>query len=79
MTMVQTVIKYSKLSYREVMQMPCDLFFLMKRNASIDALSRTEEGREYLKDCKRLETTTPDYEALRRRTEYKTDKERRVI
>jgi hypothetical protein len=70
LTMVHTVIEYSGHNYREVLQMPCDLFFLMKRNATIEALSQTEKGNEYLNDCKRLQATKPDYEAIKKRSEY---------
>jgi len=64
---------YGRLNYFEVMQLPFDLFLLMKKNAFIDKMNESEEGRQYLKDCERLRQTTPDYGALRELPGYRAE------
>lgn len=54
------MISYSNLSYNEVLELPCDLFLLMRKNFIVDKLNETEEGREYLAKCERLRTTKAD-------------------
>lgn len=65
MPSIKLVMDYGRLSFYEVMSLPCDVFLLMKKHAVIDRLNQTEEGRRYLKDCRRLSQTKPDYEALK--------------
>lgn len=50
----------------EALDLPCDLFLLCYKNRTVELLSQTEEGREYLKDCKRLRQTEMDMDGLRR-------------
>jgi len=45
--------------------MPIDLYLFFLREAMIFENSQTEEGRDYLKNCWRLEQTRPDKDNLR--------------
>lgn len=67
MDSVRQVILYSGLNYNEVLQLPTDTFLLMRKNYVIEQLRKTEEGRKYLQDCKRMEVTEPDFEAIHAR------------
>ena len=62
---VRRVIRYSGLNYFQAMQLPCDLFLAMAKNDYVDELNQSEEGREYLERCKRLNTTDIDLEGLK--------------
>lgn len=64
---IHRVIQYSGLNYYQVLELPCDLFQLMLKNSIVEELNRTEEGREYLAKCERLNTTTLDEVALHKR------------
>lgn len=59
------MISYSNLSYNEVLELPCDLFLLMRKNYIVDKLNETEEGQEYLQKCERLRTTKADRAAIK--------------
>ena len=48
------------------MALPCDLFQLMVRNSILEEMEQTKEGRQDLADCRRLETTEPDLDGLRK-------------
>lgn len=65
MQSVKMVIDYSGMGYNDVMLLPVDTFQLMLKNAVIDRLNSTEQGREYLADCSRLKQTEPDLGAIR--------------
>lgn len=65
MPSINRVIEYSGLDYRKVLKLPCDVFQLMLKNSIVKELNETEEGREYLSKCERLNTTTMDIKALR--------------
>lgn len=65
MPSIHRVIHYSGLNYNQVLELPCDVFLLMVKNDYLDELNGTEEGREYLEKCKRLNTTEIDIAALR--------------
>lgn len=62
---IHDVICYSKMSYNDVLDLPVDIFLLMRKNYIIDKLKETKEGREYLEKCERLKITEPDIEGLR--------------
>lgn len=47
--------------------MPCDLFRLMLKNSIVEELNSSEEGREYLAKCERLNTTTMDVDSLHKK------------
>lgn len=64
---------YGRISYNEALDMPIDLFLLMKKNATLDRLRSTPEGRQYLEDCRRLAQKEPDYEALRQLPGYQKE------
>ena len=64
MPSIHRVIKYSGLNYHEVLNLPCDTFMLMNKNAVMDALNSSQQGRDYLKKVKRLHTTDTDIEEL---------------
>ena len=61
---IKKVIDYLNISYHEALELPTDLFMLAFKNQYILELESTEEGREYLKLCERLNTTELDYNAL---------------
>ena len=65
MPSINRVIEYSGLDYNRVLKLPCDVFQLMLKNSIVKELNETEEGREYLSKCERLNTTTMDIKALR--------------
>lgn len=64
---IHRVIQYSGLNYYQVLELPCDLFQLMLKNSIVEELNHTEEGREYLAKCERLNATTLDEVALHKR------------
>ena len=57
---IRDVIEYSGLSFNEVMELPCDLFLLMRKNYVMNKLNETEEGKNYIATCERLNTTKAD-------------------
>lgn len=67
MDAIRQVIQYSGLNYNEVLELPTDVFLLMRKNFIVEKLKQTEEGRKYLSDCERLGITEPDFEALHAR------------
>lgn len=60
------VARVSNLTLNEVLEMKHDVFLSCLKSAVIDELNETEEGRKYLEDCKRLNTTSLDKNAFRR-------------
>ena len=64
MPAIKRVIDYSGLDYNSVLNLPCDTFLLMNKNSVMAELESTEEGRQYLADCKRLQQEEPDEEAI---------------
>lgn len=58
------MVEYTRLDVRAALELPCDLYLLFYKNWYIDRLSQTEEGRQYLDDCKRLRQTRMDKKAL---------------
>lgn len=59
------VSEYSGLNFLQVGQLDYGVYLLWLRDAYIDGLNRTEEGRQYLDDCWRMEQTKPDRGKLR--------------
>lgn len=59
------VSEYTGLNFYQVGQLDYGLFLLWLRDAYIHTLNRSEEGRQYLDDCWRMEQTKPDREKLR--------------
>lgn len=65
MPSIRRVIEYSGLNYYEALNLPCDTFMLMSKNAYVDEMSKTEAGRAYLEKCARMKITEPDMGAIR--------------
>ena len=65
MRMCKDVIDYLNISYIEALELDSDVFLLAYKCAVIDKLQQTEEGREYLELCERLNTTEIDIEGFR--------------
>lgn len=60
------VAEYTKMSFSELMQVDCITFKMLLRDAYIDMMRQSEEGREYLENCWLLNQTEPDRHTLRR-------------
>ena len=54
------VAEYSGLNFHEVGQLDYGTYLLWLRDAYIAGLNQTEDGRQYLDDCWRMEQTKPD-------------------
>ncbi len=54
------VADYTGLNFHQVGQLDYGTYLLWLRDAYIAALSRTEEGQQYLDDCWRMGQTKPD-------------------
>ena len=54
------VSEYSGLNFLQVGQLDYGTYLLWLRDAYISGLNQTEEGRQYLDDCWRMEQTKPD-------------------
>lgn len=65
MSSIKDVIDYSGLDYEQVLDLPADVFLLMRKNKIIGELEKTEEGRKYLEDCKRFKVTECDTRSLK--------------
>lgn len=48
----------------DAFQLPVDLFMLYHKNAIVDKLMQSQEGRDYLEDCDRLKQTKMDKQGL---------------
>ena len=66
MPSIKDVMDYGRMNFDEVMALPFDLFMLMRKHAFIDRMNQSEEGRQYLRDCKRLGQKSPEFEKLNR-------------
>lgn len=62
------VSEYTGLNFHQVGQLDYGTYLLWLRDAYIYGLSRTEDGRQYLDDCWRMEQTKPDRAKLRQKT-----------
>ena len=59
------VMDYCHLNIAQVQELPIDTYLFLMREAMIYENSQTEEGREYLNNCWRIEQTKPDRKAIR--------------
>ena len=59
------VMDYCRINIYEVQEMEIDVYLFFLREAMIFENSRTDEGREYLRNCWRIEQTRPDRQKLR--------------
>lgn len=66
MPSIRRAIQYSGLTYHEVLELPLDVFMLMVKNHYISELNSTQEGRDYLEKCARLNTTEVDRNEVRK-------------
>ena len=64
MPSIKKVADYGNFSIHDALDLPCDMFLLMLKNATIDDLMQTEEGRDYLAKCERLNNTSIDLDGL---------------
>ena len=62
---LKLVSEYTGLNFNEVIQLDCITFKLLAKDALVDKLGQTEEGREYLENCWILTLTKPDRKKLR--------------
>lgn len=51
---------YANLSFYEALELPIDLFLLMRKNYITQKLKQTPEGVEYLQQAERLNVTKPE-------------------
>lgn len=58
---------YSRLSFREIDSLDIVDFLILRRDAYIDRLERTDKGMDYLKTAWRLQQTEIDREGLRKK------------
>lgn len=65
MPTIKRVIDYSGMNFERVLELPTDVFLLMVKDSIISELESTEEGRDYLEKCKRLNTKGVDKTAFR--------------
>lgn len=65
MEMTKVVIDYLNISFIEALELNSDAFLLAYKCAVINNLRKTEEGREYLALCERLNTTELDEEGFK--------------
>lgn len=56
---------YCNLNIAEIQELQIDTYLFFMREAMVYENSKTEEGREYLKNCWRIEQTKPDRKAIR--------------
>lgn len=66
---LKLVSDYSGLNFNEVVELDCITFKILVRDAFIDKMSQTEEGRDYLEQCWVLTQTKPDKAQLRKLVE----------
>lgn len=59
------VSDYTRLNFNEIKLLYYDEYLLYLRDAFIDNLSKTEEGREYLLNAYRITQTEPQREKIR--------------
>ncbi len=58
---------YCHVDIYEVQEMEIDVYLFFMREAMIYENSQTEEGREYLRNCWRLEQTKPERGKMRKK------------
>lgn len=63
---VAYLIKNSGMGYREVIELPYQVFLSLLKQFMIFELESSEEGREYLQQCKILNTKDADLTRIRK-------------
>ena len=66
---LKLVSNYTGLNFNEAIELDCITYKMLVRDAFIDMMSQTEEGRDYLEQCWILTQTKPDTAGLRKLTE----------
>ncbi|KOO46393.1 hypothetical protein AMD01_11190 [Priestia koreensis] len=61
----------SGMSHQEIMSLPYGIYLSYIKQNTIAELMETQEGREYLATCQRVQQKTPDLAKLRGNTGYK--------
>lgn len=65
---------YAHLNIFQIQKLDIEDYLFLMREAYIYELSQTEQGREYLENCWRIEQTAPDREGLRKQFKGKEGK-----
>ena len=60
------VAAYTGMSFSELMELDCITFKMLLRDAFIDRMRKTEEGRDYLENCWLIQQTKPDRKRLKK-------------
>lgn len=60
------VYEYTGLSFNDIMALDVITFKALLRDAFINRMRKSEEGREYLENCWLMKQTEPDRRKLRR-------------
>lgn len=60
------VSDYTNMSFSDVLNLDCYTYKLLLRDAFVEHMSQTEEGREYLEQAWLLTQTKPDRKTLRK-------------
>ena len=68
----KTIANYLNISVIEVQELDLVEYLFFLREAFIYNCSQTDEGREYLRNAKRLEETKPDRQKLREKFKNNT-------
>lgn len=68
---LKLVADYTGLNFNEVVELDCITFKMLVRDAFIDRMSQTEDGRDYLEQCWVLKQTVPDTVKLKQITTEK--------
>ena len=63
------VCNYTNLNFNEADNLDCVTFKMLVRDAFVDKMEQSEEGRDYLDKCWTLSQTTPDYKSLKEKLE----------
>lgn len=64
---IKLVCDYTGLNFNEAVELDCFTFKTVFRDAFIDKLQQSEQGREYLENCWIINQTEPDREKLRQK------------
>ncbi len=62
---LKLVADYTGLNFNEVLELDCITYKMLVRDAFIDMMSKSEEGRDYLEQCWVLTQTEPDTAKLK--------------
>lgn len=60
------IAEYLGMTVADVLDLDLVDFLALRREAFIVAMSKTQEGREYLENCKMFEAEDADYDAVRK-------------